>query len=205
MPSLKSARTRPREGVRVRLHTASCQHEISDVHRRCIPECVSKYTAQIEGQYQLCQTEQTLHRKTPKGSPADSASADSPTSFPSQQEYRRHSFPPFFLSLSLPPSSLCIMFSRAVWARQAAPLRRHAFAPLSRRAVTTDAASSQAESIPQVRSIPLSGCLWGFWLTRSFSASRRMISLLPSASPTRASRPTSSTRLRTLWRPPRMN
>jgi DNA-binding winged helix-turn-helix (wHTH) protein len=100
-PSLKSARTRPREGVRVRLHTATCQHEMSDVHRRCIPECVSKYTAQIEGQYQLCQTEQTLHRKTPKGSPADSASADSPTSFPSQQEYRRHSFPPFFLSLSL--------------------------------------------------------------------------------------------------------
>ncbi|RJE23902.1 pyruvate dehydrogenase e1 component [Aspergillus sclerotialis] len=42
------------------------------------------------------------------------------------------------------------MFSRAVWARQAAPLRRQAFAPLPRRSVTTDAASSQAESsIPQ--------------------------------------------------------
>lgn len=43
------------------------------------------------------------------------------------------------------------MFFRAVWARQAAPLRRQAFAPLARRSVTTDAASSQAESsVPQV-------------------------------------------------------
>ncbi|KAL1855966.1 alpha subunit of pyruvate dehydrogenase [Paecilomyces lecythidis] len=41
------------------------------------------------------------------------------------------------------------MFSRSLWARQAAPLRRHAFAPLARRSVTTDAASSHAEDIPQ--------------------------------------------------------
>ncbi|KAJ9216536.1 hypothetical protein DTO166G4_1752 [Paecilomyces variotii] len=41
------------------------------------------------------------------------------------------------------------MFSRSIWARQAAPLRRHAFAPLARRSVTTDAASSHAEDIPQ--------------------------------------------------------
>ncbi|KAJ5693231.1 Pyruvate dehydrogenase E1 component subunit alpha [Penicillium macrosclerotiorum] len=34
-------------------------------------------------------------------------------------------------------------------ARQAAPLRRQAFAPLTRRSVTTDAASSHAENIPQ--------------------------------------------------------
>ncbi|KAJ5619788.1 Pyruvate dehydrogenase E1 component subunit alpha [Penicillium lagena] len=40
------------------------------------------------------------------------------------------------------------MFFRSV-ARQAAPLRRSAFAPLARRSVTTDAASSHAENIPQ--------------------------------------------------------
>ncbi|KAJ5093348.1 Pyruvate dehydrogenase E1 component subunit alpha [Penicillium angulare] len=34
-------------------------------------------------------------------------------------------------------------------ARQAAPLRRQAFAPLTRRSVTTDAASAHAENIPQ--------------------------------------------------------
>jgi pyruvate dehydrogenase E1 component alpha subunit len=41
------------------------------------------------------------------------------------------------------------MLFRAAWARQAAPLRRQAFAPLARRSVTTDAASSHAENIPQ--------------------------------------------------------
>ncbi|KAI9924572.1 hypothetical protein ASPWEDRAFT_112228 [Aspergillus wentii DTO 134E9] len=41
------------------------------------------------------------------------------------------------------------MFSRALWARQAAPLRRQAFVPYARRSVTTDAASSHAENIPQ--------------------------------------------------------
>ena len=35
-------------------------------------------------------------------------------------------------------------------ARQAAPLRRQAFAPITRRSVTTDAASAHAENIPQV-------------------------------------------------------
>ncbi|KAF7623373.1 hypothetical protein AFLA_000070, partial [Aspergillus flavus NRRL3357] len=38
---------------------------------------------------------------------------------------------------------------RTAWARQAAPLRRHAFTPLARRSVTTDAASSHAENVPQ--------------------------------------------------------
>ena len=44
------------------------------------------------------------------------------------------------------------MFSRAVLARQvASPLRRQAVAPFAaRRSVTTDAASSHAEDIPQV-------------------------------------------------------
>ncbi|KAL2007672.1 hypothetical protein VTN00DRAFT_7654 [Thermoascus crustaceus] len=41
------------------------------------------------------------------------------------------------------------MFSRSLFARHAAPLRRQAFAPLARRSVTTDAASSHAEDIPQ--------------------------------------------------------
>ncbi|KAL1998596.1 hypothetical protein VTN02DRAFT_5919 [Thermoascus thermophilus] len=41
------------------------------------------------------------------------------------------------------------MFSRSLFARHAAPLRRQAFAPLVRRSVTTDAASSHAEDIPQ--------------------------------------------------------
>ncbi|KAL2218266.1 putative pyruvate dehydrogenase E1 component alpha subunit [Thermoascus aurantiacus ATCC 26904] len=41
------------------------------------------------------------------------------------------------------------MFSRSLLARHAAPLRRRAFAPLARRSVTTDAASSHAEDIPQ--------------------------------------------------------
>ncbi|OXV06884.1 hypothetical protein Egran_05347 [Elaphomyces granulatus] len=42
------------------------------------------------------------------------------------------------------------MFSRALWARQIAPLRRQAIAPFaSRRSVTTDAASAHAEDIPQ--------------------------------------------------------
>ncbi|PGH21608.1 pyruvate dehydrogenase (acetyl-transferring) E1 component, alpha subunit [Polytolypa hystricis UAMH7299] len=40
------------------------------------------------------------------------------------------------------------MFSRAVRARQVAPLSRKAFAPLVRRSVTTDAASAHAEDIP---------------------------------------------------------
>jgi pyruvate dehydrogenase E1 component subunit alpha len=44
------------------------------------------------------------------------------------------------------------MFSRALWARQIAPLRRQAIAPFAaRRSVTTDAASAHAEDIPQVR------------------------------------------------------
>jgi hypothetical protein len=48
--------------------------------------------------------------------------------------------------LQLPP----IMLFRTA-ARQAAPLRRQAFAPLARRTVTTDAASAQTESpVPQV-------------------------------------------------------
>ncbi|KAN0075865.1 Dehydrogenase E1 component domain containing protein [Elaphomyces granulatus] len=42
------------------------------------------------------------------------------------------------------------MFSRALWARQIAPLRRQAIAPFAaRRSVTTDAASAHAEDIPQ--------------------------------------------------------
>ncbi|KAK1145408.1 alpha subunit of pyruvate dehydrogenase [Aspergillus melleus] len=41
------------------------------------------------------------------------------------------------------------MLFRAAWTRQAAPLRRQAFAPFARRSVTTDAASSHAENIPQ--------------------------------------------------------
>ncbi|KAL4891710.1 dehydrogenase E1 component-domain-containing protein [Aspergillus ambiguus] len=41
------------------------------------------------------------------------------------------------------------MLFRAAWARQAAPLRRQAFAPIARRSVTTDAASAHAENIPQ--------------------------------------------------------
>ncbi|KKK22961.1 hypothetical protein P175DRAFT_0479200 [Aspergillus ochraceoroseus IBT 24754] len=41
------------------------------------------------------------------------------------------------------------MLFRSAWARQAAPLRRQAFAPITRRAVTTDAASSHAENIPE--------------------------------------------------------
>ncbi|PYI32328.1 hypothetical protein BP00DRAFT_445771 [Aspergillus indologenus CBS 114.80] len=40
------------------------------------------------------------------------------------------------------------MFFRAA-ARQAAPLRRQAFAPVARRSVTTDAASAHAENVPQ--------------------------------------------------------
>lgn len=35
-------------------------------------------------------------------------------------------------------------------ARQVAPLRRQAFAPITRRTVTTDAASAHAENVPQV-------------------------------------------------------
>ena len=50
-----------------------------------------------------------------------------------------------------PRTDFFIMLFRAAWARQAAPLRRQAFAPLARRSVTTDAASSHAENIPQVR------------------------------------------------------
>lgn len=42
------------------------------------------------------------------------------------------------------------MLFRAAWTRQAAPLRRQAFAPFARRSVTTDAASAHAENIPQV-------------------------------------------------------
>ncbi|KAE8349345.1 dehydrogenase E1 component-domain-containing protein [Aspergillus coremiiformis] len=41
------------------------------------------------------------------------------------------------------------MLFRTAWARQAAPLRRQAFAPIARRSVTTDAASSHAENVPQ--------------------------------------------------------
>ncbi|KAL1967319.1 hypothetical protein VTN77DRAFT_3365 [Rasamsonia byssochlamydoides] len=42
------------------------------------------------------------------------------------------------------------MFSRSLWARQVAPLRRQALAPFAaRRSVTTNAASSHAEDIPQ--------------------------------------------------------
>ncbi|EAW08037.1 pyruvate dehydrogenase (acetyl-transferring) subunit E1 alpha [Aspergillus clavatus NRRL 1] len=41
------------------------------------------------------------------------------------------------------------MLFRTAWSRQAAPLRRQAFAPLARRSVTTDAASSHAENVPQ--------------------------------------------------------
>lgn len=42
-----------------------------------------------------------------------------------------------------------MLFRAAV--RQAAPLRRQAFAPITRRAVTTDAASANVESpVPQV-------------------------------------------------------
>ncbi|KAL5361018.1 dehydrogenase E1 component-domain-containing protein [Aspergillus floccosus] len=46
------------------------------------------------------------------------------------------------------------MLFRAAWARQAAPLRRQAFAPITRRSVTTDAASSHAENIPQEEDKP---------------------------------------------------
>ncbi|PLN84605.1 pyruvate dehydrogenase E1 component alpha subunit mitochondrial precursor [Aspergillus taichungensis] len=46
------------------------------------------------------------------------------------------------------------MLFRTAWARQAAPLRRQAFAPLARRSVTTDAASSHAENIPQEEDKP---------------------------------------------------
>ncbi|KAB8228755.1 alpha subunit of pyruvate dehydrogenase [Aspergillus alliaceus] len=41
------------------------------------------------------------------------------------------------------------MLFRTAWARQAASLRRQTFAPLARRSVTTDAASSHAENVPQ--------------------------------------------------------
>ncbi|KAL2863534.1 pyruvate dehydrogenase (acetyl-transferring) subunit E1 alpha [Aspergillus lucknowensis] len=46
------------------------------------------------------------------------------------------------------------MLFRTAWARQAAPLRRQAFAPLARRSVTTDAASSHAENIPEEEDKP---------------------------------------------------
>jgi pyruvate dehydrogenase E1 component alpha subunit len=46
------------------------------------------------------------------------------------------------------------MLFRTAWARQAAPLRRQAFAPLARRSVTTDAASSHAENIPEDENKP---------------------------------------------------
>ncbi|KAL4918903.1 dehydrogenase E1 component-domain-containing protein [Aspergillus aurantiobrunneus] len=46
------------------------------------------------------------------------------------------------------------MLFRAAWARQAATLRRQAFAPLVRRTVTTDAASSHAENIPEDENKP---------------------------------------------------
>ncbi|EAU35539.1 pyruvate dehydrogenase E1 component alpha subunit, mitochondrial precursor [Aspergillus terreus NIH2624] len=46
------------------------------------------------------------------------------------------------------------MLFRSAWARQAAPLRRQAFAPITRRSVTTDAASSHAENIPQEEDKP---------------------------------------------------
>lgn len=42
-----------------------------------------------------------------------------------------------------------MLFRAAV--RQSAPLRRQALTPLARRSVTTDAASSHAENVPQVR------------------------------------------------------
>ncbi|GMF69018.1 unnamed protein product [Aspergillus oryzae] len=52
-------------------------------------------------------------------------------------------------SPSIGPPALPRMLFRTAWARQAAPLRRHAFTPLARRSVTTDAASSHAENVPQ--------------------------------------------------------
>lgn len=104
------------------------------------------------------------------------------------------------IGLSLPFA----MFSRALWARQVAPLRRQAIAPFAaRRSVTTDAASSHAEDIPQVKLRFFRELSLMSFRTLTTIFSRRMTSPSRSGSRMRASRRTSSTLLRTLWRRPR--
>ena len=109
-------------------------------------------------------------------------------------------------TLLIPPHSKKVMFSKAIRAGRAAPIKRCSnFVSVSRRAVTTDAASSHAEKsdVPAVSHTRKSTAMSPRIVSLPIVRCRRMISHSRSGYRTRVSKPTSLTLLRTPWIRPR--